>query len=163
MLHPDIVVGVSAINGRGLIARAEIPAGAVIWRRDLQTDAALSIVTRAERDALPLEERARFHTYAWQIDADRWCHGSPELDTSLLMNHSCDPNAWFVTDVLMTARRRIRAGEEVTYDYATSESEWLNFECACGAASCRGVIRDSDHRLPELRARYAGHRLAYLE
>jgi uncharacterized protein len=163
MLHPEIVVGASPISGRGLIAREDIPVGAVIWRADSRADAAHSIVTRAERDALCAAERERFHVHAWQIDADHWCHGSPDADLSLLMNHNCDPNAWFVTDTLMTARRRIHAGEEVTYDYATSESEYLNFECRCGSASCRGMIHDDDHRLPELRARYAGHRLTYLD
>lgn len=37
-------------------------------------------------------------------------------------NHSCDPTTWFVDDITMNARRDILPGEEITYDYSTTES-----------------------------------------
>jgi hypothetical protein len=75
------------------------------------------------------------------------------------MNHSCAPNTAFVTDNLMTAMRDVEVGEEITYDYATSESETsghMPFTCGCGTPSCRGQVTGTDYLLPELRARYAG-------
>jgi hypothetical protein len=58
------------------------------------------------------------------------------------------------------ASRDIGADEEVTYDYAMSEtpgSTHMPFDCRCGAgAACRGRITARDCLLPELRARYAG-------
>ena len=38
------------------------------------------------------------------------------------LNHSCDPNVWFVGDVLVT-RRVVAADEELTYDYSTGSTE----------------------------------------
>lgn len=35
---------------------------------------------------------------------------------------SCDPNTWFVGDTKMTARRDIEPEEELTYDYATTDT-----------------------------------------
>ena len=57
-------------------------------------------------------------------------------------NHSCDPNASFGPDGMLRALRAIGAHEEVTFDYLIQPipaSPW-NFECACGAETCRGWI-----------------------
>ena len=83
-----------------------------------------------------------------------------ESDKGEYMNHCCQPNTMFVNDNVMTATRDIEVGEEITYDYATSESETsghMPFKCGCGAASCRGEVTGTDYLLPELRKRYAGH------
>ncbi len=164
MLHPYIAAGVSRINGLGLLAIAPIRAGETTWWHDPAAPAPNgAIVTRAERARMSRHERDAFHTHAWQIGPDAWCAASPEADPSLLMNHSCDPNTWFVSDSAMVARRNIAAGEEITYDYATSETEQLGVSCRCGAPLCRGIIRDDDDALPELRERYAGRRLSYID
>lgn len=43
--------------------------------------------------------------------------------------------------ISMVAMRTIFAGEEVTYDYAMSDgSSFDEFDCACGAAKCRGKV-----------------------
>jgi hypothetical protein len=80
-------------------------------------------------------------------------------------NHSCDPN----TDVLAkwnkekqrvdawwVALRDIPVGEEITYDYAFAAD--VAEPCACGAATCRGlIVDDAPENLallsPELRAK----------
>src|SRR5262249_32692782 len=83
---------------------------------------------------------------------------------SNFMNHSCDPNAWFVDDETMTARRDIKAGEEVTYDYATSETrDSFYLECRCGSPLCRGVALGSDYwSRPELRERDGAHLMSHV-
>ena len=68
--------------------------------------------------------------------------------------------AVFVGDDLCIAFKDIAVGDEVTYDYATSEtpaSSHPPFKCACGAKCCRGVVSGNDCMLPEVRAKYAGH------
>ncbi|MEO6042944.1 MAG: hypothetical protein ABIQ47_03345 [Tepidiformaceae bacterium] len=60
----------------------------------------------------------------------------------------------------VVARRDIRAGEEVTVDYALQTGQpvpLLEVPCACGALDCRGTITGDDWRLPAVRAKYAGH------
>ena len=70
------------------------------------------------------------------------------------------------TQTLLTIRpsvricRDIEPGEEVCYDYATSESETsshMPFPCACATPGCRGTITGADYLKPEVRAKYAGH------
>lgn len=58
-----------------------------------------------------------------------------ESDCGEFMNHSCDPNCVFVGDFLCVATRDIAVDEEITYDYATSETEdssHMPFDCRCG-------------------------------
>lgn len=57
------------------------------------------------------------------------------------LNHSCDPNGSIVGRTLV-ARRAIRAGEQVTFDYTTTEARMAEpFECRCGARACLGSVR----------------------
>ena len=79
-------------------------------------------------------------------------------------NHSCDPNAWLESDFVVVARRDIAASEEITTDYATMtvHPAW-RMECQCGSAICRGVVTGDDWRLSELRERYRGHFVPWIE
>lgn len=57
------------------------------------------------------------------------------------LNHSCAPCA-VLRGRTLVALRTIVAGEQITFDYATTEYEMAEpFACGCGAAACRGVIR----------------------
>jgi len=73
-------------------------------------------------------------------------------------NHSCNPNCGFGNSaVTLVAMRNIAIGEELTFDYAMADSiEGLegNWDCLCGSPLCRGKIRGSDWKLPELWKRY---------
>ncbi|HLT35795.1 MAG TPA: SET domain-containing protein-lysine N-methyltransferase [Enhygromyxa sp.] len=80
------------------------------------------------------------------------------------VNHSCDPNAGMSGPLTLVAMRVIMPGEEVCYDYAMSDgSDYDEFECGCGAASCRGRVTGQDWRQPALWQRYAGYFSPYLE
>ena len=85
-----------------------------------------------------------------------------EKDYAHFQNHCCDPNTWFAegdADAII-ARRDIQPGEEITYDYATSETEArFGFEkCCCNAGLlCRGKVTSCDWQLPELQERYGRH------
>ena len=70
-------------------------------------------------------------------------------------------------DVLITAgaaeanflvlTQLLEPGDEITLDYGTFMSDRMPaFACGCGAERCRGTIRGTDWRLPEM-ARYEGH------
>ena len=57
------------------------------------------------------------------------------------LNHSCDPNAYFLKRWLI-AGRDIKEGDEITIDYALTEDSFSDpFPCNCGAEKCRGHIR----------------------
>lgn len=72
-----------------------------------------------------------------------------------LVNHSCDPNAGILDGVHLVTLRRVEAGEEIRFDYATTmdEDHWT-MACQCGAPTCRGVVRDFKYLPPEWQQRY---------
>jgi uncharacterized protein len=76
------------------------------------------------------------------------------------INHACDPN--MLNDV---AWRDIKAGEEVTTDYAYCEASpnYLLEDCKCGSALCRGRITGNDWQLPNLQQRYWGYFTPHIE
>jgi uncharacterized protein len=144
----------AAAKGRGVFAVAPISAGTTVaafggW-----------ICDRAELDSLTEEQR----THAIQIDDDLYMVGPDELEPADYFNHSCAPNAGIVGNIVVRAMRDIAAGEEICFDYAMCDAaDYDEFTCACGEATCRGVVTGADWKLPDLRERYDGWRSTYLQ
>ena len=163
MLHAAIELRPSPTSGFGLFATRPIAAGEVIWRGDPTRP----LLHRDTLASLPPERQRFYNHFAYQVDDD-W-YSAPlegeDPDVGDYMNHSCDPTVWFLDAWTMSARRAITAGEEITYDYATSESapDFLIDPCTCGTRLCRGTIRHTDFlAAPELQERYGDHVLPYL-
>lgn len=164
MLNSKVELKQSGIQGLGIFAKAFIEEGEMVWWETVEEQRRRFIVTRQEIETWPEEKQRNFLKYAYQIDAGVY-YGPREAvpqDPADFTNHSCDPNTWFVDDNTMTARRDIMPGEEITYDYATSEiDDSFMLVCGCGAANCRGIIRGSDHLLPELQELYGNHMMRH--
>ena len=61
------------------------------------------------------------------------------------LNHSCDPNAC-IRGLEIVAIRRVRKGEQLTFNYNTTEYEMASpFRCHCGSFACAGEIRGFKH------------------
>jgi hypothetical protein len=148
-MHPDIRVRESPIEGRGIFAGRLIPKGTTVWKL---TEAPGTFVTHAELRRLPPDRRHLAYRYR-----DRYLLSS---DGSEYMNHSCDPNTCWIDDETMVASRDIRPGDEVTFDYATSDvhvwwrAKWV---CHCGAPGCRKIITGRDCLDPVFAERHRGH------
>lgn len=111
-------------------------------------------------DALPPERK----NHSLQVSEDVYLVTDEEREAVDFFNHSCEPNAGLLGQICLVAMRPIHAGEEVCFDYAMSDgSDYDEFECACGAPACRGVVRGSDWRIPALQRKYAGYFSPYLE
>ena len=159
-ISPKLAGGTSRIHGDGIFAIADIAAGEKVMEFGGST------ITREEA----LSDNYRFRSM-WMIDDDVFLalpnsDTAPSLDENL--NHSCDANIWLVSDVDLTARRDIKAGEEITLDHATWNSGTWDFDdddyaadaaegCTCGAPDCRRNLTEDDWMLPHLQARYRGH------
>ena len=73
------------------------------------------------------------------------------------INHSCSPNCDTYEDeggrVFIEARRAIRLGEELTYDYRLSYDGRVGrkvltaYACRCGAPHCRGTMLAGSRRM----------------
>jgi SET domain-containing protein len=108
----------------------------------------------------------------YSIQLDHGMHIEPECDRGeefvrsarrwKYLNHSCDPNARIDGRTLVAIRPILR-GEQVTFDYTTTEAEMAEpFACACGAAGCLGTVRGFVHLDPSQRAARSGRLAPHL-
>jgi uncharacterized protein len=65
---------------------------------------------------------------------------------------------------LFTATRDIQPGEEITFDYATSEAyDSCIQDCFCGSKNCRKQISADDWKRKSIQEKYKGHFSPYLQ
>lgn len=71
-------------------------------------------------------------------------------------NHSCAPNIFFdTTNMVVICVQEIRAGEELTYFYPSTEWEMAQpFPCHCGAGNCLRQIKGAAYFAAEVLQQY---------
>ena len=154
-LSPKTEVRESAIHGRGLFAEADINEGYIVAVKGGH------IVTRDLLQQLA----PRLGLAEIQIADDLFICPVTEEEregSMIFSNHSCEPNIGMRGQIVFVAMRDIRAGEELTHDWAMTDDDDSSIECRCGTASCRGTITGKDWQLRELQERYRGYFSAYL-
>ena len=83
------------------------------------------------------------NAFIFALDA-RWdLDGNQPDNPARFFNHSCDPNCEARLEkgaIWLIARRTIRPGEELTFDYGYDLAEYLQHPCRCGVPGCCGYI-----------------------
>lgn len=141
-------------GGHTVLAREPIAKGEliVVWSGKL--------VSGDELIYLPQTVRR----YSLQVEESQYLVSLTDCEPADYVNHCCEPNAGLSGQITLVAMRDIRAGEEITYDYATSDgSAYDEFSCSCGSVQCRGHVSGDDWRRSELWQRYSGYFSPYLE
>ena len=153
---PKTEVRESKIHGRGLFAKADIARGEIV---------AIKGGHIVDRETLQRDVTPRLGPVEIQIDDDLFIApvNADERELSMLYsNHSCDPNIGLRGEITFVAMRDIPAGEELTHDWAMTDSDDYSVECNCGARNCRKTLTGKDWQRPELQEKYAGYFSAYL-
>jgi SET domain-containing protein len=153
---PKTEVHQSKIHGRGLFAAADIATGEVVAVKGGH------IVSREQ-----LRERVTPHLGPAEIQIGDDLFIAPVTDeeregSMLYSNHSCNANLGMRGEITFVAMRDIRAGEELTHDWVTTDDDNYTVKCNCGAKNCRGTLTGKDWQRPELQERYAGYFSAHL-
>ncbi|MFY9510506.1 MAG: SET domain-containing protein-lysine N-methyltransferase [Rubrivivax sp.] len=89
-------------------------------------------------------------TYVFGLSDGSYIDGGEGGNATRHLNHSCAPNCVAVeveddggaAQIVIEARRRIRAGEELFIDYALDigDADPADYPCRCGAPRCRGTM-----------------------
>jgi len=142
--HQNWHLALDSKSRYGMYALENIKAGARIVAHEEQPHVLVS--QEHVRKNWNAEQQRWFAEYAYPLTDEVFVSWSPDPEHWKPINHSCDPNAW-LEGMDLVARRRIKAGEEITIDYATFYNERMDdFVCHCGAANCRGIIKGTDYR-----------------
>lgn len=153
---PKTEVRQSRIHGRGLFAADNIAKDEIV---------AVKGGHIIDRKTLREEVAPRLGPVEIQIDKDLFIAPVTDEERELSMlysNHSCDPNLGIRGEIAFVARRDIRAGEELTHDWAMTDDDDYLADCKCGAPDCRKILTGKDWQRADLQKRYAGYFSAYL-
>ncbi len=135
----------SVIHGRGVFAIEEIRRGEQIIEYKGKRSSWDEAMERPDSDP---DDSA--HTFLFELDDGRVIDARVRGNAARWINHSCKPNCTTQEDekgrVFIEAKRKIRVGEELSYDYRLSidakltKKERAAFACRCGAKRCRGSL-----------------------
>ena len=141
---PRFVVRRSGIHGKGVFARRPIAEDETVieYKGEIVSEAEIGRRYPEDREGLN-------HTFVFGVEHDCNIDGGAQGNAARWINHSCAPNCDTFEEnkrIYVRAARRIRPGEELTYDYAIEAGEPLTkalksrWPCWCGAARCRGTV-----------------------
>lgn len=146
--HPARVeVKSSAIHGRGLFVRADIPAGARVIEYVGEK------ITKQES----LSRCIANNEYIFALNDTCDLDGNVSWNPARFANHSCAPNCVAELDderIWIVAIRDLQAGEEITFNYGYDLDEYRDHPCRCGAPGCVGYIVAEEFH-PQLRRQAA--------
>jgi uncharacterized protein len=134
----------SLIHGRGVFALTHISKGTRIveYKGELITD------DEADRRYAHVHEHSP-HTMLFSLENNLVIDATRRGNSGRWINHSCAPNCQVEeegTKIFIDARRDIRPGEELTYDYNLQLGEPHTraarraHACFCGTRRCRGTM-----------------------
>lgn len=143
--------GTSGLAGIGVFADQPFAAGELVavWGGVIYTAAEIAELGKL----FP-----HFHSHPFEV-AEGFFMGSTSntaIDAAERFNHSCDPNIGIKGQIIVLARRPIEAGEELTFDYETTDIAPDPFDCRCGTANCRQSVDGSSWRRTEFQQQHAG-------
>lgn len=135
----------SGIHGRGVFATELILRGTVIVEYKGKRGSWDEAMLRPDSD--PGDSA---HTFLFELDDGNVIDARVRGNAARWINHSCDPNCTTFEDddgrVFIAAKRKIRPGDELSYDYRLSvegrlsKKERAQYGCRCGAGKCRGSL-----------------------
>jgi uncharacterized protein len=150
----------------GVFTTQDIKPGELIFTK--WNDSCIKL-SRPQVKNLPEPYKTTFEKYATEIEEYTYVGPYENEDVhqqiDYFINHCCDPNCWMINDEDVAARREIKAGEQVSIDYATfvvHEFASSKIEkCLCGAKNCRGKLGNNDWW--KLRNEYRGHYIKWIQ
>jgi uncharacterized protein len=153
------IVRRSGIHGRGVFARHDIAKGAKIIEYVGEKLTKAESEKRAEKRIEQAKKRGGGAVYIFVLNS-RWdIDGNVSWNPARLINHSCEPNCQAYEmrgHIWIYAKRDIKAGEELSYNYGFDLELWEDHPCCCGSEKCAGHIVDRKHwgRLRKLKQKH---------
>jgi len=99
-----------------------------------------------------------------QLNEDVYLLSGMVPEAGDMINHSCEPNCGISGTSSVQAIRDIEIDEELTFDYAMSDSsQYDEFICACGKEKCREKITGLDWQNKDLQTKYRNYFSSYIE
>ncbi len=147
-MEKNIFLKRSKIHGTGVYARRNIKkgekvieyVGEIITKKDAEE--------RAQRQLEVSKGNPEVGAvYVFELNKKQDIDGNVPWNTAKYINHSCEPNCETEIDgkhIWIIAKRDIKKGEEISYNYGYDLEDYKEHPCLCGARNCVGYILDED-------------------
>ncbi len=160
-LSPKCSIGHSDKNNLGVFANSLIDKGEVI-----------SIWGGGIFDTLQLKKMSKKipHLFTHSVGIYEGFHlcslKMSTLENVDRFNHCCEPNAGIKGQIILIARKKIKPGEEVCFDYETTDIAGYGgypFLCQCNSTTCRKIITGESWKDKEFQQKNRGFFSWYLQ
>lgn len=131
-------VRASGIHGMGIFARRDIPQGSYI----------IEYLGERVSKAESLRRRKQGNFFVFIVTDQFDLDGAVEWNPARFINHSCTPNCDAQMEeehIWIIARRDIRAGEELSFNYGYDLQDYEDHLCRCGSPECLGFMVAEEH------------------
>ena len=134
----------SSIHAQGAFATRDFAKGERIMEYLGERIDAFTAGERYDDDNMP-----RHHTFLFGLSDGQYIDAGVDGNEARYINHSCDPNCKAEEEdgrIYIYAKKKIKAGEELTYDYRLErdgkrKKSWNKlYACHCGSKNCRGTM-----------------------
>ena len=144
----------SSLHGKGVFARTDIPKDTKIIEYVGERITKKESERRAETQLNSVNGRkSKGQVYIFTINKRYDIDGNIPQNKARRINHSCAPNCVSFIEkgkVWIYSLKKIREGDELTYDYGFSLDTYEEHPCACGSRKCLGYIVRKEDR-PKLK------------
>ncbi len=110
--------------------------------------------------------REKYGDYAYFIESNFLIAPLNPKDPSddWRMNHCCHPNCGIKGQIVFVALKDIQVGEELTFDYAMTESDPdYSVQLNCEKSECRKKFTGNDWKSKEIQSKYSGYFSLYIQ
>ena len=153
-LTPKAQMRVTPGKGSGSFAISKISKGEIV------ASFGGNVINQSEFTNYPTDRVSR----SLQLNSDTYLLSGDVPEAGDMINHSCEPNCGIAGTSSVQALRDIEIGEELSFDYAMSDSSHYDeFTCACGKDKCRDKITGMDWKKKDLQVKYSNYFSAYIE
>ena len=140
----------SKVHGRGIFAKKNISKNTKIIQYVGDK------ITKSEGDRRSskriknyLNSSATGSVYIFELNSRYDIDGFVKWNNAKYINHSCEPNCEvdiIDNEIWISSIKKIKSGEELTYDYGYSfdKDDYKDHVCKCGSKNCIGFIISSD-------------------
>ena len=151
-----IEVRESEIHGTGVFAKTKVPKDKkvieYIGEKITKKESARRRIALIEKNRGSETDGA---VYIFEVNKRHDIDGNIPENTARFINHSCDPNCEpdvIKNRVWLISTRKIKKGEELSYNYGFDLEDYEEHKCRCGAKECIGYITAEDN-WPKLKKR----------